>query len=765
MRSVTLRLVVVASVVIMVGLATSAWLGRDRGRAEHDAVLQSVQRAQYLHHQLKQLVLASRFGLLRRYDPLVSAVAELEQEVVQLQHLTADVVAYEPELEGQVAALKEAAHTQSLQVDRFKSSNAILRNSLSYLPVSLRALQQSEASSASQIRAEGIVRLVLTYDANSSDPSYKAELLRSVDLGEREGGALSGDAAEEWTLLLRHARMVVEQHEISDPLLDAIVDSRLDQGLGQVWATYRLAHERSLWLARRARLGVLLFSGLLALLLLAVVAGLVDLYRTLDRRVRDRTAALDLKSRQLVVSSGQMRRILDNVAHGLAMVDPDGVVLDHRSRKADDWLGTPEPGATLWAWLGHNDPSAAAWLEVGWMQLVDGLMPPEAALAQLPARAVAEGRSLGLTYQQVGDEGVLVVFEDITAALAQAKLEAERKEAMVLFERLTEDREGFLEFVREGGRMVRSIRRTSERAALQRVLHTLKGNSAVMGLTAIAERCHVLETRLLDDEALEATDLLRLEDAWDGTVMRMRPFLLEERRPLHVYEEDVGALVRELRAGAPPADLVARISSWAMEPTRIRLERMASQAERMAGPLGKRLEIEVNDSGLRTRGATWAPVWASFVHLLRNAMDHGIELPGERTRLGKPAAGRLLLTTRRVDDWFDIVVSDDGRGIHWDKLRQRAAAMGLQVETLDDAELLFANGLSSKDETTRMSGRGTGMAALQEAVASLGGVVTVTSTPGQGTEFRCRFPAAAMGGPGALERDEFQEQNPISEEA
>jgi len=136
-----------------------------------------------------------------------------------------------------------------------------------------------------------------------------------------------------------------------------------------------------------------------------------------------------------------------------------------------------------------------------------------------------------------------------------------------------------------------------------------------------------------------------------------------------------------------------------------------------------------------------------LAHLVRNAVDHGIESPAERINDGKPAHGTVTLDAYHQGNQIVIEVSDDGRGINRDKLTAKAVASGLikagDAAILGEAglnELIFQPGLSTADEVTSISGRGVGMDVVKTVLEKLKGTVSIKSTPGKGTTFFLKVP-------------------------
>ncbi len=134
-----------------------------------------------------------------------------------------------------------------------------------------------------------------------------------------------------------------------------------------------------------------------------------------------------------------------------------------------------------------------------------------------------------------------------------------------------------------------------------------------------------------------------------------------------------------------------------------------------------------------------------LMHMLRNSIDHGIEMPEEREKLGKPRSGKVTLTTYPDAGTIVIEIKDDGRGLPKDKILQKAIKNGLvsQENNLTDKEiynLIFEAGLSTAEEVSDISGRGVGMDVVKRNIESLRGTVEINSKEGEGSTFTIRLP-------------------------
>lgn len=161
--------------------------------------------------------------------------------------------------------------------------------------------------------------------------------------------------------------------------------------------------------------------------------------------------------------------------------------------------------------------------------------------------------------------------------------------------------------------------------------------------------------------------------------------------------------------------------------------------------LGKRVELRLAGEQTELDKTVIERISDPLLHMVRNAMDHGIEPPAERLAAGKPATGVIRLEAQQKGGNVIIEVEDDGRGLPYDKILARAVAHGLLAanacptpEQLN--ELIFLPGISTTEAVTDMSGRGVGLDVVRNNVRSLGGNVEVGSRPGQGTRFTIRLP-------------------------
>lgn len=454
------------------------------------------------------------------------------------------------------------------------------------------------------------------------------------------------------------------------------------------------------------------------------------------------------KQAEIDQRNADLRRVMDNVGQGFFTVDKSGAMSSERSTIVTTWFGCAPRHAKVWEFFGKANPKFGDWLRLGWESVVEDVLPLELALDQLPAMLEHNHRYYRIEYRPTADDGdmqqTLIVVSDVSDQIIRERAEAEQQETLAVFERILSDKYGFIEFFDEADALVSALTGApTDEARERRLLHTLKGNTSIFGLLSIARRCHELETACEDGRRLSAEDRAGLLEHWQRVALRLKTLLGERlNQRLELEQPEYEAVLNAVIDGAPHTEIAERLRSWSMEPAERRLSRIAENARHLARRLNKpHVDIDIDHQYVRLPVDGWAPFWSAITHVVRNALDHGIESSEERTSSGKDPRARLTLTTTAEPGQILVEIRDDGRGIDWTALRDRAVERGIPSDG-DLESLLFVDGLSTKGSATEVSGRGVGMGAVREAARALGGEIRVISTPGDGTVVRFVFPTA-----------------------
>jgi two-component system chemotaxis sensor kinase CheA len=191
--------------------------------------------------------------------------------------------------------------------------------------------------------------------------------------------------------------------------------------------------------------------------------------------------------------------------------------------------------------------------------------------------------------------------------------------------------------------------------------------------------------------------------------------------------------------------LEERVMSLRMQPLMPVLERAARAARIAARAAGKEIELEIAGGDVRVDRALAEQVGEPLLHLLRNALDHGIETAEERRAAGKPVRGRVRLEVAAEGSRVRVRVADDGRGIDTERVARAAVAQGLleagaRLTQSQALRLIFRPGFSTAGRISDVSGRGVGLDVVEHALERAGGELRVRTTGGAGTTFELRVP-------------------------
>jgi chemosensory pili system protein ChpA (sensor histidine kinase/response regulator) len=219
---------------------------------------------------------------------------------------------------------------------------------------------------------------------------------------------------------------------------------------------------------------------------------------------------------------------------------------------------------------------------------------------------------------------------------------------------------------------------------------------------------------------------------------------LDHARGAHQELEHAAAILR--KHGTDLREQYREMNILRLVPVRnivARLRRTVSQA---AAATGKQARLVVEGDQVKVDSAMLERLTEPLLHLLRNAVDHGIEVPADRELLGKPACGEIRISVKRVGGQIHIEVQDDGVGLDLGAIHARAVSLGLlddEVEASADevARLILLPGFSTRNEVTEISGRGVGLDVVAERVRTMMGRLTIRTEPLTGSTFTLALPS------------------------
>ena len=217
------------------------------------------------------------------------------------------------------------------------------------------------------------------------------------------------------------------------------------------------------------------------------------------------------------------------------------------------------------------------------------------------------------------------------------------------------------------------------------------------------------------------------------------------RKLLNDRMEEIEQFDRRMKSQT--ARLYREVISNTMRPFADGVQGFNRMVRDIAKQTGKKVEIDIQGLEKDVDRDVLEKIEAPLTHLIRNAIDHGIELPEERIKTGKPENGKITVSAVYSRGMLAIIVEDDGRGVDYDVLKKSIVRKGLVAkeiaETLSEQELLeflFLPKFSTRDEVTELSGRGVGLDVVREVLQEVRGLVHVQSAKGKGTKFTLQLP-------------------------
>jgi signal transduction histidine kinase len=311
-----------------------------------------------------------------------------------------------------------------------------------------------------------------------------------------------------------------------------------------------------------------------------------------------------------------------------------------------------------------------------------------------------------------------------------------------------------------------------------RDLHTIKGNAATYGFSIVAEEAHLAESMVIH---LKSSDKSRREDAFENLQKRLKKAAAEiagiKKIVSHLFgrEDEISVRIPKERIesirrlcsrlqltvdDAIVLQLIEQCTTLSWKPLSTLTRKYQRIVRKRAEIMHKEVDFIVENGHTLWPSDIFTRIDDAITHLMANAVIHGIESNKSRYEQSKGKA-EIRFRAIETDTMLSISVTDNGRGINTNELVKRAVKRGIipmeMVPTLTEAqklELIFANGISTADSITELSGRGIGMDVVREQVRLLNGAITIFSETGKGTTFTVRIPnrekarGAPAGNPG-----------------
>jgi signal transduction histidine kinase len=467
-----------------------------------------------------------------------------------------------------------------------------------------------------------------------------------------------------------------------------------------------------------------------------------DLSQQLEKQVEERTKTIAV--------------IINNVQSGFFLIDAGMRILPGFTRSCNSLLGLEIcVGKSFFDIFAFSERDRDGF-EAGIGQIFDDVLPEAVALGNLSSRIQRKER----IYEVIGsvvrdqDEKVSAMLFSVSDITELVRIEQENSKNRMLL-RILDYKEAFRHFIEDVYdrclRLREQIQESSQNLARQS-LHTIKGNSTLFELKEISALVHEIE----EHDPITAFDIQQIDRKFEEFLngnFKVIGLKFEDasQEALTLHRAEVFELKQKLIQAANLSDIDAVFNSWYAKISSMPVNLLLGPIERsihiMAEKIGKKVKFSLIGGETKVDPSRYGKLVHSLIHLIRNALDHGIE--DAALRAGKDPYGEIKMSFQETEQALVVEVEDDGAGINTQKLMQSALVSGrVMSEEMRDYDtnqilsLIFQPGLSHIDraDVTQISGRGIGMTAVKQAVEALGGSIYIHTTPGVGTKFRIEVP-------------------------
>jgi two-component system chemotaxis sensor kinase CheA len=485
-------------------------------------------------------------------------------------------------------------------------------------------------------------------------------------------------------------------------------------------------------------------------------------------------AALKEMQAKLVLHIEERQKVLNCLGQGFLMFDRNGICTPVYSRSCQTLLEATPPGKNIADILRLDAKDRAKFdrlLKLTFDRRHVDSLDLLASFAPHTYRH-SQGMHVRIDYMadpaagsQSASDNIIVIATDITKQVQAQNLAAEQKNAFESIERVLRDRISFGAFMRRAAEFAETVSGDVgdiDLADLRREAHTLKGGAGEFRLTALAGMLHDFESLLAPAGTTQAADMAQLRRHSTALMQEIASIRAQFTELLgtdvtrletegHLDKNAVFGFAGYLASKGLDEARQAYIRRVCMESLQDAFRRFDLQIEELAGRFNKKvLPIQFTGADVPYLADGYQKLFASFGHLFRNIMDHGIEMPEQRLLRGKDESGqvevKLDLEKNGADrPWLVIDIRDDGAGIDVNRAREKLHAKdpaGNWYKYSDQQVLdrIMTAGLSTREEVSEYSGRGIGLNAVYHEVRKLGGSMAIRSVPGHGTSFSIKVP-------------------------
>ncbi|KUO67997.1 MAG: hypothetical protein APF77_03730 [Clostridia bacterium BRH_c25] len=483
--------------------------------------------------------------------------------------------------------------------------------------------------------------------------------------------------------------------------------------------------------------------------------------------------------------TASVRNLLDNAGEGFLTFGADFVVGSEFSSECNNIFDCNIKGKSFPGLIYPDNAEERKFLEtlLGKILNEGNVIQRDIYLTLLPAEVTLGDKHIRISYKVISDNDsslskmFMVILTDITYnRMLESKVEQERNVLKMVVKVVTnyddfmETLKDYKEFCESKLPKLLDSKQPHDDVLYEICLaiHTFKGAFSLFDMSNIIEKLHVFETIISGFKAgKDSSRMTRLKEyieeqdviGWIDADVNILKNILGD----HFLKRDDTIVVEKSRLKSIEEKMLLMLSSvecrlllpdvrkLRQKPFKEVLKGIPDYAQKLADRLDKMMNpVEIHADNILVDLDRYQDFSKALVHVLRNIVDHGLETPEERLDKGKDVYCNIHCAIKLADNLINLTISDDGRGLDLNKIRQKLITRGLLEEeiacTLSDDEavqLMINNHISTKDDISYISGRGFGLSSVKNETEKLGGTFKIVSTSGKGTQFLFQLPYKA----------------------
>jgi len=474
---------------------------------------------------------------------------------------------------------------------------------------------------------------------------------------------------------------------------------------------------------------------------------LVDLGKTRDALV-DEKDIVEERTRSL-------QSLLDVSGQGFLSFNPDFVIGHEYSMECEKIFRQDIHGSRIDELL-YSDPGERADFRSGMELFFSGKSKPDVIFDLMDKVIKVGDLIITIDFRAVHEGLVMLALTDITEERKLQEKSRKENEKWNMLLKVISNRHAFVSFNHEAKELFETLANNKEKPhAFIRDVHTFKSSAGFLGFNKTQRSAHEFENFVSDrmtlgQEFRSDEQIAYLTGSFAEELAVVTNSLGKEWRldteSIEIPLSEYLMIEDQIKIYSPDNPIIDTLEEHRKKPLSDLMNRFPQMAEDLASRMGKRImPVNITGGEVSVIPENYDELINSFGHLIRNIVDHGIELPVERKAKGKPEAGLIEIDIVQKPEKTIFTFLDDGMGIPISKVERKARDLGLvrEGETVAISRLLtfiFNENFSTNVTVSEISGRGVGLPAVREAVRKMGGKVKIKTTRDKGTVFIIEIP-------------------------